>query len=196
MLKNSTADNQPLSFSTPLSDVALGSVVMLEHPAEYYFAANLEMIQQLIEQGYKGVYISFQRPFANVKTLLSQSNIDIDQLTFIDAASALTGEQQTTDDHLITLDEHIAIDDLVRAVYTSLERLTGEKKFIFIDSLTTITLYKPLSETMRFSEFLVSTVKKEENITLFFNVAKDLSQKKFIKDIAFRVDQVINVGSA
>ncbi len=195
MLNNSTVDTQSLSFSTPLSDVALGSVVMMEHPADCYFAANLEMIQQLIEQGYKGVYISFQRPFANVKTLLSHSNIDIDQLTFIDAASALTGEQQTTDDHLITINEHIAIDDLVRAVYTSLERLTGEKKFIFIDSLTTITLYKPLSETMRFSEFLVSTVKKEENITLFFNVAKDLSQKKFIKDIAFRVDQVINVGS-
>jgi len=194
MLTDSTINyDQNLSFTTPLSEVNLGSVVMMEHPADCYFSANLEMIKQLLDQGYKGVYISFQRPFSNVKSLLMDSNIDIDQLTFIDAASALTGEQQIADDHLITINEQIAVDDLVRAVYTSLDHLSGEKKFIFIDSLTTITLYKPLSETMRFSEFLVSTVKKEKNITLFFNVANDLTQKRFIKDIAFRVDQVIGV---
>ena len=193
MLTNSITDYQNLSFTTPLTDVKLGSVVMMEHPADCYFSANLEMIKQLLDQGYKGVYISFQRPFSNVKQLLTDSNIDIDQLSFIDAASALSGETQITDNHLININEQIAVDDLVRAVYTSLDHLNGEKKFIFIDSLTTITLYKPLSETMRFSEFLVSTVKKEKNITLFFNVAKDLTQKRFIKDIAFRVDQVIGV---
>ena len=48
---------------------------------------------------------------------------------------------------------------------------------------------------MRFSEFLVSLVKKEGNnqISLIFNVAKDLSQKKFIQEVAFRVDEVISV---
>jgi hypothetical protein len=73
--------------------------------------------------------------------------------------------------------------------------LKSKKRFVFIDSLTTITLYKPLSETMRFSEFLVRTVRKDEaeNITLIFNVAKDLAQKRFIRDVAFHVDQVISV---
>jgi len=35
----------------------------------------------------------------------------------------------------------------------------------------------------------------EENVILIFNVAKDLTQKKFIKDIAFHVDQVICVDN-
>lgn len=183
------------TFSIPLEEIDLGSVVMMEHSADQYFAANTQMIKQLLDQDYVGVYISFQRPFSNIKQMLSNEHIDIDRIKFIDAASALTGEQQITDSHLITIDEQLAVDDLVRAVYTSLESIPNDKKFIFIDSLTTITLYKPLSETMRFSEFLVSTVKKKKNITLFFNVAEDLAQKRFIKDIAFRVDQVINVGS-
>ncbi len=181
--------------SLAFEDVDLGSVVMMEHAAENYFSVNAHMIKQLLDEGYVGVYISFQRPFSNIKQQLSHLMINLDQLRVIDAASALTGEQQIDDDHLITIDEHLAVDDLVRAVYISLDQIPSEKKFIFIDSLTTITLYKPLSETMRFSEFLVSTVKQKKNITLFFNVAKDLSQKSFIKDIAFRVDKVINVGS-
>ena len=48
---------------------------------------------------------------------------------------------------------------------------------------------------MRFSEFLMRTVRKEneENVMLIFNVATDLTQKKFIRDVAFHVDQVISV---
>ena len=83
----------------------------------------------------------------------------------------------------------------MRASYTGLPRLQSEKTFIFIDSLTTIALYKPLSETMRFSEFLVSLVRKEEKqqTSLIFNVAEDLAQKKFIQEVAFRVDEVVRV---
>jgi len=59
--------------------------------------------------------------------------------------------------------------------------------------LSTITLYKPLSETMRFSEFLVKTVRREasNDLALIFNVSSDLTQKDFIKDVAFRVDNVV-----
>lgn len=195
-MMNVEQDAMQERFSLPLEEVNLGSVVMMEHSAECYFAANAQMIKQLLDEGYVGVFISFQRPFSNVKQQLSDLHINLDHLKVIDAASALTGEQQMDDDHLILIDEKLAVDDLVRAVYTSLDQVSNEKKFIFIDSLTTITLYKPLSETMRFSEFLVSTVKKKKDITLFFNVAKDLSQKRFIKEIAFRVDKVINVGSS
>jgi KaiC/GvpD/RAD55 family RecA-like ATPase len=103
---------------------------------------------------------------------------------------------QIEDPKCVHISEDIDIDDLVRAIYTSLPKLKGSKKFIFIDSLTTISLYKPLSETMRFSEFLIRTVKKAEteSITLIFNVAKDLAQEKFIKDIALHVDEIISLG--
>ena len=182
------------SFAIPIQQISLGSVVMMEHSAENYFEANIELIKALIEQGYTGVYLSFQRPYNNVASILMDHGIDIDKLHFVDIASALTGESQAQNDHVVMINKEVAIDDIVRAVYTSLEQQPAEKQFIFIDSLTTLTLYKSLSETMRFSEFLVQTVRKKETITLIFNVAADLAQKQFIQDIAFRVDQVIPVG--
>jgi len=183
----------PPNFET--YNIHIGSVIMMEHPAENYFFYNIHLIKYLVTQGFSGVYISFQRPFNNVLSRMKSEGIDVDKLKFIDVAAVFTGDIQERDDHCINIDEHINIDDLVKAIYTSLPDLKNDKRFIFIDSLTTIALYKPLSETMRFSEFLVHTVRnKEQPVALIFNVAKDLAQKRFIRDVAFRVDHVINVG--
>ncbi|HDM67171.1 MAG TPA: hypothetical protein ENG62_02155 [Thermoplasmatales archaeon] len=183
------------SFPQILQQYNNRAVIMIEQSAEGYFEKNIETIKLLIDNGFKGIYISFQRPFMNVYSMFKRYDIDTSKLLFIDAAAALSGEKQEENDRCIHISGEIDIDEIVRAIYTALPRLQSKKTFIFIDSLTTIALYKPLSETMRFSEFLVSLVRKEEQqqTSLIFNVAEDLAQKKFIQEVAFRVDEVIRV---
>jgi len=174
-----------------------GVIIMIELPVNAYFEMNSSTIKLLTNQGFEGIYISFQRPFKNISSFFKSEGIDTSTILFVDAATALSGEQQNEDPRCIHISQALDIDELVKAIYLSLPKLKGQKKFIFIDSLTTISLYKPLSQIMRFSEFLMRTVRKEneENVILIFNVAKDLTQKKFIKDIAFHVDQVISVDN-
>ncbi|MFH1590345.1 MAG: hypothetical protein ABIC95_00305 [archaeon] len=174
-----------------------GAKIMMELPAASYFENSLETVKHLVSEGYSGIYISFIRPFTNLYGLLESGGIDVKKLFFVDVASALVGDEQIDHERCIHVPDNIPVDDLVRAIYVTLPKLPTKRQFIFIDSLTPLTLYKPLSETMRFSEFLVRTVQKEidENrLVLVFNVASDLAQKKFIKDIALRVDEVIRVG--
>lgn len=188
-------DVYDISFLRLLQQHGNRAVIMIEQSAESYFEKNSGTIKLLIDNGFEGLYISFQRPFNNVCSLFEQQNIDTTKLLFVDAAAVLSGEKQNNDYRCIQVGDEINIDELVRAIYTSLPKLKSKNGFIFIDSLTTIALYKPLSETMRFSEFLVGLVKKNEhrNVSLIFNVARDLAQKKFIRDVAFRVDEVISV---
>ena len=188
-------ETQKKLLETAIKKHERGAVIMMELPADAYFDKNITSIKILTELDFDGIYISFQRPFKNLFSLFEKQGIDINKLLFIDIATALGEHEQEKHTRCVHISPNIDIDELVRAIYTSLPKLKGKKKFIFIDSLTTITLYKPLSETMRFSEFLVRSVKKHEveNVILVFNVAKDLAQKKFIKDIALRVDEVITV---
>lgn len=165
------------------------NVIMMELPTDSYLEAGTSSIKALVDLGYKGVYVSFQRPCSNISSILNGKGIDTKKLIFIDAASPLA--EQKTSGNCVFISENVEVDELVRAVYTSLGKLDG-KKFIYIDSMSTIALYKPLSETMRLSEFLVRTVRKE-NCALVFNVAKDLAQKRFIRDIALKADEVIGV---
>lgn len=172
-----------------------GIVTMVELPSENYFGHIASSLRKLIEEGYSGVYVSFQRPFSNLKELFSQFHVDVSKLLIIDVASAFAQEPQSNETNVVHISESIDINELVRAIYTALPRVVAKQKFIFIDSLSTITLHKPLSETLRFSEFLIRTTKHPDNpdevVFLIFNVSVDLSQKKFIRDIALRVDEVV-----
>lgn len=168
-----------------------GAIVMMELPADTYFESNIASVKLLTSKGFGGIYISFQRPYMNIFSLLKQKGVNSNNLIFVDAATAVGGVLQDTNPKCIHISPTIDIDELVRAIYTSLPKLKSKKKFVFIDSLTTIALYKPLSEILRFSEFLIRMVKKREVGNVIFNVAKDLAQKKFIKDIAIHANEVI-----
>lgn len=174
-----------------------GAIIMVELPADSYFESSSDSVKLLTSKGFGGIYISFQRPFKNIASLLKQKGTNLDKLIFIDAATSIGsigGKSQQSGPRCIHISPDIDVDELVRAIYTSLPKLKSKKKFVFLDSLTTIALYKPLSEILRFSEFLVRMVKKQEVESVIFNVAKDLAQKKFIRDIGMHADEVIIIS--
>ena len=160
-----------------------GAVLMLELPVENYFEANSAQVKFLTENNYEGIYVSFQRPLENILSLFKQNHVDIDKFLIIDEATAFS-------------EENLEIDEIVKTICKSLKDIKSKKKFVLIDSLTTVALYKKSVETTRFLERLVSEVKKHnvENVTFLFNVAKELSEKNFVQDIALTADEVINVG--
>ncbi|MBU0635943.1 hypothetical protein KKE06_02875 [Candidatus Micrarchaeota archaeon] len=170
------------------------AVIMVELPTNSYFNTNANNIKTLLRNGFEGVYISSQRPFKNVFTLFKEKKIDLAKLFVVDAVSACEGVPEKHQ-RCISISKTLNVDEIVRAIYTALSKLKGKKTFIFIDSLTTMALYLPLSEVMRFCDFLTQTVNKQngKRVVLVFNVAKELAQKKFIQDIALHVDEIVVV---
>jgi KaiC/GvpD/RAD55 family RecA-like ATPase len=172
-----------------------GVVVMSELSTENYFVEILSSVKKLVDNYYEGVFISFQRPFSNLESLFKRFNIDYSKLFVIDVASSFASQESVSNPNVVSISQDVDVDDLIRSIYMAISKINTYKKFIFIDSISTLTLHKPLSETLRFSEFLIRTVnqssKTDETISLIINVSKDLVQKKFIKDIALRVNEVI-----
>ena len=169
-----------------------GKSILLELDAESYLKIIIKTIQKLQKKGLSGVYISVQRPFKNISSLLKKQGIDLNKLIFIDVASAVSKETPEKCKGCLHISPELDVDELVRAIYTSLDQMKG-KKFIFIDSLTTFALHKPISETLRFSAFLMRAVKDRKDIVLILNAAKDLSHKKFIQDVVAYADKTIEV---
>ena len=169
-----------------------GKSILLELDAESYLKIIIKTIQKLQKKGLSGVYVSMQRPFKNISSLLKKQGIDLNKLIFIDVASAVSKETQENNKGCVHISPELDIDELVKAIYTSLDQIKG-KKFILIDSLTTFALHKPISETLRFSEFLMRRVKDSKDIVLILNAAKDLSHKKFIRDVVAHADKTIEV---
>lgn len=166
--------------------------ILLELDAESYLETNIKTIPILQKNGLSGVYISMQRPFNNISSLLKKQGVNLNKIFFIDAASAAAKISQEKCKGCAHISRELSVDELVKAIDTALESISG-KKFIFIDSLTTFALHKPVSEILRFSEFLMRMVKNEKEMILLLNVAKDLSHKKFIQNAVAHVDKIIEV---
>lgn len=168
---------------------------MFEVPEEKYFDVNLETVKILVNnKNYSGLYISLHRPYKNLVSLLKGRGIDTDKLLFIDAASSQAAVKEKDTKKCTYISKDLNIDELVKAIYRMTPNIKGEEKFLFLDSITTLTLYQPLSETLRFAEFLSRTLTKKEVNGVIVNVAKDLAQKKFIQDIVMNVDEVIRIN--
>lgn len=189
-----------LTNETPLAKTIKkhknGAVIMIEHPSEGYFEANISSVGFLTSNDFEGIYVSFQRPFKNISSLFEKQGVDVDKLLIIDGATAFSGEKQEKNPKCIRIPLGLDVDGLVRIICSSLSKLKSKNRFVFIDSLSTMALFEPFSDTSRFSELLVRAVRRHgfRNITFLFNVAEDLSQKHFFQDMAHYADEFIHIG--
>lgn len=171
-----------------------GAIVVLKLPTNNYFTINAKSIKYLIDSDFKGIYISFCRPYDNLKGLLKSNNIDTKKIIIMDYATSCISKD---DDSTVCIDisHHLNVDTLFDKIKDTLNKIDTQNKFIFIDSITTFALYKNPSEIIRFSDYLsnYSKEKIDENLIVVFNVAEVLSNKDYIKDICIHADKVIDI---
>ena len=184
------------AINDTIRDHEKGAVILMEVPAENYLEANVTSIKSLIDNGYEGVYMSFQRPFSNLSSLFELNEINLDKLFIIDSATAFSDDVQDNDPRCVNISKDLEIDDMVNTICNTLPRLESDKKFVFIDSLTTLGLHEPQSETLRFPEKLINSVQKKnfKDTLLLFNVAKDLTRRRYIENISVYADEHIHLG--
>lgn len=173
-----------------------GSVIVLESPAEEYAEANISSIEYLLKNGYEGVYLSFQRPYNNICSIFTKNKIDIKKLFIIDGATGFSGVKQKSHPRCVNIAVGSGIEKIVKAINTSLAKLKSKKRFVFVDSLSTMALHETLSETSRFSEVLIKTLKdkKFQDVRLLFNVAEQLTQRTYIENVSVYADQHLHLG--
>jgi len=179
-----------------LSDLDKESVIMIESPAENYLDANISSIKTMIDYGFEGVYISFQRPFRNICSHFEREGINLDRIYVIDFASAFCKTDQDLNPRCVNVNQEIGLEEMTKLICLTLERLSQEKRFIFVDSISTFALHEDLDETLRFPEYLIKSIKdkKIDDVTLIFNIAKDLAKKRYIENINVYANEHIHLG--
>lgn len=174
-------------FEAALRRHERGAIIAIEAP-EGSAAINASSIRILLAAGMDGVYIDFRRTTKDAAAHLKKCGAGPARLVLISAIGECAGE---TPPGCIQMPPGESTGELVRAVQSALSALNSPKKFIFVDSLAQLADSASLAETMKFSEFLTRLVGKRdvEYVILAFEASS--ARKKFIKDTAIRVDEVI-----
>lgn len=169
---------------------------MVEPKAENYFNIVTNTVKTMTEKDFQGVFISFQRPCNDVRKRFKEKGINTNGIKFLDLATRLEQEEPPEEHHnqgALYLSPESDLEYVARKTLGILKEISGDKKFIVVDSLDTSSLYNPIEQIMRFSEFLLQARALEKGrLVIVFNLSKELSKNQFIKDIAIKVDKVIS----
>lgn len=168
-------------------------VLLIDAPVEYSFKINSESIKILQEMGYTGVYITFSKPAIELREKFEEDiDIDIDKLFFIDGISKMWGAKEL-EEKAEYVSGPIDLPNLKSVIYKIFNKIESDKKFVLLDSITTILLYNSLSNTLQFSHFLIETLKKERVLGVIVSVSRGVTNEKLIGELEKLSDEVIRI---
>lgn len=172
-------------------------ILLLKIPDDTYFDTILGALSSPISRGFSGVYVSFQRPYRNLVSRFDEEDVDLSRLRFLDLTEGAVEQQRPKDTSRCSfLAPDAPVDTITRTIYRQLKAVDADRKFVFIDSLSTITLHRPLSETLQLMEFLQKRLEHLDlkNVILVFSIAEGQFKEDFLHDIAMDEDNITVVS--
>lgn len=150
-------------------------LVLLLTDVEKYAAVNAEVIKSLTDAGYKGIYVTINRPCVSVSKMLQNKGVNLENLYFVDCVTTLVAGETKRDDRCIYVEPtnltaiSIAINEMIQAAQ-------GEK-FLFFDSLTTLLIYNELGSVEKFSHFIMNRLRVFNLKGVLFSLESDIDPK-------------------
>ena len=102
-----------------------------------------------------GVYVSLDKTYKNIESILRKKRINIDQLFFIDV---VTSKKKNREVLSIYPDR---LDLLIFAINSFIKEIKGEK-FILIDALSTLLIYNNENKVAKFVKELTDYTSKND----------------------------------
>ena len=170
-----------------------GWITLLQVPIKNSLAVNVEAIRVLQSMGYEGIYITLSKDYLELSKILREAEIDLGKLAFIDGISQMYGVKQVEAPNVSYVAGPLSMDEISQRITEIAPAIKMPKKFVFLDSITTILLYNSLARTIRFSQFLNNTLKKLNLLGIVVSVSSGFANEALIKKLTNLSNEVINL---
>jgi KaiC/GvpD/RAD55 family RecA-like ATPase len=170
-----------------------GWIALLQVPMQNAMDVNTESIKVLQGLGYEGVYITLSKDYVELTKMFREKEIDMGKLAFVDGVSQMYGIGAVDAPNIKYISGPISLDGIVAAITDIIPAMKSEKKFVFLDSITTVLLYNSLERTLKFSEFLTVSLKRLQVAGVVTSVSKGFANDNLIKELTKMSNEVIKL---
>jgi KaiC/GvpD/RAD55 family RecA-like ATPase len=175
------------------SRLSHGWMALIQIPVDKTMDVNVEALKTLQDLGYEGVYITLSKDYVELSKMFREKGIDMGRLAFIDGVSQMYGIGAVDSPNVKYISGPISLDGIVAAITDIIPVMKSEKKFVFLDSITTVLLYNSLERTLQFSEFLTSSLKRLDVAGVMVSVSKGFANDNLIKELTKMSNEVIRL---
>jgi len=170
-----------------------GFVVLILTSAENFFKATAALLEYAVNEAFlNGVYITASRPYTYLAKAFEDKGINTEKIRFIDCISALAGKHTGREGNCIYVENPVALETISAHLDTLLSEIGPEKKFIFLDSLSTFLIYNTESSIAKFSHSLINKLRFLNTNGVFMSLEKE-APTETIQRLIQLCDKVIKI---
>jgi len=170
-------------------------IVLIVSAADVYSIAQEVALRVLIKKkGMYGTYVTFNRPYNTLKTSIAAQGVDPEKLFFIDLITESAGgkAERSSGERCFFVSSPKNLTELSILLEQAMLRLPREKRFLFIDSISTMLIYNDADTVLRFLHSLTGKMRLLGITGIIFLLEKE-SDEKFLAQVAQFCDRVITI---
>ena len=166
-------------------------VILVIVDAKKYQKTNLELIKFLVnEEKTPGVYVTLNKPYEVILRTFQNSNIDTRLIIFIDTVSGQTGKKK----NCLYIGSPEKLSDISVAMDQAVKALPKEK-FVFFDSINTLTVFNKPVTVARFVHFLAGKMREWKIKGIIISLEKGIDEV-LINELTALADSRIDIGGS
>jgi hypothetical protein len=169
-------------------------VVLISASSETHGRLVAGMLDVLVaKKGMGGVYISVSQPYEVILSTMEASGIDVKDIYFIDCISKMAGQSgQLASDKVVFIDNPASLEEVSMHVDRLLAKVGKGKKFIFLDSLSSLLIYNDDKSVREFTHYIINKMRLEKMSGAILSIAKKEAED-LVKTLAPMCDAEIRI---
>lgn len=183
------------SISTDLKNLLdKKKVGLLVTSSDRYHDVNREIMEFVIgESDIPGIYVTVNRSAVSIREDLNEKGISTDNVLFVDTIARHTGEyEEKDDDNIIYLDSPKNLTDISIVISQAMEQLGEQQKFIFFDTLSTLTVYNDENEVNNFAHHITGRLRSED-VPGILLLLREMANESLIAQLTQFCDTVVEI---
>jgi hypothetical protein len=157
-----------------LREVADNKVILISSKSENHTPVVSGMLDFLIRQREMGgVYLSVTRPYEYIITTMNSANIPSDNIFFIDCISMMAGKStHEKRENVVFVENPSSLEEVSMYLDKMLAKVTRPRKFLFLDSLSSLLIYNNDKSVKEFTHFIINKIRLENIAGIILSIEK------------------------
>jgi len=156
-----------------MGGMADNAVILISSKSEDHTLVVSNALNVLVNQrDMGGVYISVSRPYESITAAMKSAGIPREDVHFIDCISQMAGSVQQASDNVVFVENPSSLEEISMYLDRMLAKVQNPKKFLFLDSLSSLLIYNTDKSVKEFTHFLINKIRLEGFAGVILSIEK------------------------
>ena len=180
-----------MNLNKEFADMSDGGVLFVITNVDKIIKTNKQILNILLKDSV-GVYVTVNEPYENLKKIMKRNNIDTKNMFFIDCITEHVGGSSRKTDKCLYISSPRSLTELSIAISEVMKSMPGKKKFLLLDTLSTLLVYNSPSSIAKFSHFSSTRLKLLGDYGVFITIYGQMGDS-LVKQISQFCDKTVKV---